>query len=554
MLAKKDEVLILPLGGLEQIGANSTMIGHDNEWIIVDLGIAFYDKYGIDVLTPDISFSIKMKSHIKGIFITHAHEDHIGAIPYLWEKLRCPIYVTEFPAAVLRQKLESYEWKDEVQIRVVKTNERFNVGKFEMEFIPLAHSILGACGIYIKTPAGNIFHTGDWKIDETPLIGDKIDEEKMMSIGREGVDCLLCDSTNVLSNEDVRSEMDVRNTMIELFERYKDNRITVTCFASNLARIETLLDVAKNAGRKVAVIGRSMHRMIEAVSKTKYFTEKMKSSLGVIIDEVEAMSMPLNQVMFLCTGSQGETRSALNRIARGDNKAIKLGKNDVVLFSSKVIPGNELCIRELQNMLVHKGIEIVTKETENSIHVSGHPNKKALKKMYEWTTPKTCMPIHGDACMLHAHEKFLHENNIKETIIANSGDIISLKNRKLSKVQSIDIEFNAIDGNDIVPVNSNIIKERANMLYSGHISVSFLLTSNNRIHGNPDISLQGIYVKNNEISKKINTHIYQIIKNTLQTQNDDKEKMKEIISNDIKKLMIRFFNKKPVVSLHCHKI
>ena len=554
MLAKKDEILIMPLGGLEQVGANCTMIGHDKEWIMVDLGIAFYDKYGIELLVPDISFPEKVKDKIKGLFITHAHEDHIGAIAHLWESLKCPIYVTEFPAAVLRQKFSEYDWKDEVRIHTIKQSERFKVGGFDIEYVPLAHSILGASGIYIKTSAGSLFHTGDWKVDETPLLGDRIDEDKMISLGKEGVDCLLCDSTNVLTNEEVGSESDVRETLIRLFKKYKDQRITVTCFASNLARMETILNVAKGSGRKIAVIGRSMHKMIEAVSKTKYFSKSFKSGLGAVVDEEEAMSMPVDKVLFLCTGSQGEMKSALYRIARGENRIVKLGKNDVVLFSSKVIPGNEVGIRDMQNLLVRKGVEIVTTETEEKIHVSGHPNRSALKKMYEWMNPKSLIPVHGDACMIYAHQRFAKENGIKETFIAESGDVVSLKNNgKLTKVHHYESELNAIDGNYIISLSDPSIKDRANMTYNGFVSVSFILGSSSKLSGTPDVEIKGMYV-DSELLKKINTVVYQTVSNEVSMYSDDIGKMKDEISKSVKKIFVRYLGKRPSTAIHVHKI
>jgi ribonuclease J len=382
MLAIKDELLILPLGGLEQVGANCMMIGNNKEWIIIDLGVAFYSKLGIEILTPDISFPISVKDSIKGIFVTHAHEDHIGAIPYLWPQLQCPIYLTEFPAAVLKRKLKEFSWRDKVKINIAQTRNPFKVGNFEIEFVSLSHSVLGSCGIYVKTNSGTLFHSGDWKIDEEPLLGDEVDDERLIQIGKEGVDCLLCDSTNILENKEDGFETSVRTALTRVISQYKKKRVTVTCFASNIARMETILYVAKQTGRRAAIIGRSMHKMISAVSDTSYFSSKFKNNVSSILTEEEAASMPPEKVLLICTGSQGEERSALYKLARGENRSIQLGKQDVVLFSSKVIPGNELDIREMQNLLVKKDIEIVTTDSEDDIHVSGHPTKESLAKMY----------------------------------------------------------------------------------------------------------------------------------------------------------------------------
>lgn len=552
MKAKKEDLLIVPIGGLEQIGANCTLIGNNKEWIMVDLGIAFYDKLGIEILTPDISFPESVKDNIKGLFITHAHEDHIGAIQYLWPKLRCPIYLTEFPAAILKQKLKDYSWIDEVEINIVKPKQTIKAGCFDVEFVSLSHSILGSCGIYIKTQAGNIFHTGDWKIDETPLLGDSVDEERLKEIGENGVDCLLCDSTNILTENQIGSETTVKDALLRIIPKYKHKRITVTCFSSNVARLETIFSVAKKLGRKVAIIGRSMHKMLDAVAETSYFSKQFKNNVNSILTDEEAASMPPEKVLVICTGSQGEARSALFRLARGENKVIKLDKNDVVLFSSKVIPGNELGIREMQNLLIRKGVEIVTTDTEDDIHVSGHPNKEAIAKMYKWLKPRSLMPVHGDARMLFAHKDFANECGISEVFIAESGDVVNFKGGKLQKIKHYDVIFNALDGDDLIPINSKAIRERTIMTYNGHMSVSFVVSNENKLIGTPDTIIEGIYLEDTA-KEKLNSVIYQIISTEL-IKTSDMDKLKIACESSLKKLITRHFEKKPLVSVHIHMV
>lgn len=552
MNAKKNDLLIFPISGLEQIGANCTMIGNNNEWIIVDLGIAFHDRLGIEVLTPDISFPESVKKNIKGLFVTHAHEDHIGAIQYLWPQLQCPIYLTEFPAAVLKQKFSEYSWRDDVEINVVKPKEHIKVGGFEVEYVSLAHSILGACGVYIKTQAGSVFHTGDWKIDETPLLGDKVDEKRLTEIGKEGVDCLLCDSTNVLTNEQIGSESDVKDALTRVISNYKNKRITITCFSSNVARMETIFNVAKKAGRRVGIIGRSMHKMINAVSDTTYFSNQFKTSVNSILTDEEAASMPPEKVLLICTGSQGEARSALFRLARGENKVIKLGKQDVVLFSSKVIPGNELGIREMQNLLIRKEVEIVTTDTEDDIHVSGHPNKEAIAKMYGWLKPKSLIPVHGDARMLYAQRDFAQKFGIKEVLIAESGDVVNFSGGMLKKIAHKDFVLNAIDGADLIPLSSPIIRERQIMTYNGHVSISFLMSKNNKIDGSPDVTINGIHI-DEENRNKLDSIIYQILSTEIVKNPKDIETLKKDCESSIRKLISRHFEKKPIVVVHIHK-
>ena len=545
-----NNLTIIPIGGLEQIGANCTMIGYGNEWIIVDLGITFYDKLGIEVLTPDITYIQEHQKDIKGIFVTHAHEDHIGAIHHLWQSIKCPIYLTEFPAEVLKQKLSEMRWKDEVPINVVNRKQRITVGSFEIEFVAISHSILGACGLYIKTPGGNVFHTGDWKIDETPLLGDKTDAERLIEIGNEGVDCLLCDSTNMVTASNIGSEATVRDSLEQVIAKYENKRITVTCFSSNLARIETIFYIARKLKRRVAVIGRSIYKMLDAIAETSYYTPKFRENVNSILTDEEAMSMPADKVLLICTGSQGESRSALYRLARGENRVIKLGGDDVVLFSSKVIPGNEIGIRDLQNMLIRKGVEIVTVDTEANIHVSGHANRDMVKKMYEWLKPKTLMPVHGDARMLYAQAEFAKTCGISEVLVAESGDVVCYSHDELNKVDHRDMIFNAVDGSDVLPLNSLPLRDRAAMSYNGHVSVSFVISGGEMID-EPEVSVQGINL-NKKMLNRINSGIYQIVRNEV-AKGSEPEIMRREITYSVKKLMTKFFNKRPLVAVHIHQ-
>lgn len=552
MKATKKDLVIVPVGGLEQIGANCTLIGNNKEWIIVDLGIAFYDKAGIEILTPDMSFLIEQKNNIRGLFITHAHEDHIGAIPYLWSFIKCPIYLTEFPAAILRQKLSEYSWGDDVQLNIVSPSHKIKAGSFEVEFVSLAHSILGASGLYIKTQAGTVFHTGDWKIDETPLLGDKVDKKRLIEIGKEGVDVLLCDSTNMLTNEQIGSEDKVRTALARVISRCKKKRVTVTCFSSNVARIETIFNVARKTKRKVAIIGRSMHKMLDAVAETSYYNSKFKENVNSILSDEEAMSLLPEKVLLICTGSQGEARSALYRIARGENKTITMGSRDVVLFSSKVIPGNELGIRDLQNLLTRRGVEIITTDTEDDIHVSGHPNKETVASMYKWLKPKSLIPVHGEARMLYAQRDLAYECGIQEVFVAESGDFISYSGGTLKKLQHRDMIYNAVDGSDVIPLSSPEIKDRMSMSYNGHVCVSFILSSESRSANSPEVTIQGIHIDKNTFNK-LNSVIYQIIASEIVKNPDKIEKIKAACENSIRRLMVKNFDKKPLVVVHVHK-
>ncbi|MDR0695549.1 MAG: ribonuclease J [Holosporales bacterium] len=551
MASVKNDLIIVPIGGLEQIGGNCTMIGYKNEWIMIDLGIAFYDKLGVEVLTPDVTFPLSVRENIKGLFITHAHEDHMGAIQYLWPQLRVPVYLTEFPAAVLGQKLKECAWHDEIEIKVVNPKEPIKVGGFVVEYITMAHSILGSCGIYVKSNGGSIFHTGDWKIDEDPLLGEEIDKQRLIEIGNEGVDCLLCDSTNVLVDGETGTEAEVREALLRVMSLHKKKRITVTCFASNIARMETIFVVAKQLKRKVAVIGRSMRRMISAVAETSYFSSKFKESISSVLSEDESESMPPDKVLLLCTGSQGEARSALYKLARGENNRVGLGKQDVVLFSSKVIPGNELDIREMQNLLVSNGVTVVTTETESDIHVSGHPNRQALAQLYKWITPRTLIPIHGDKRLLHEHAEFAKTQGITEVMLADSGDRISLSDGKLTTISKKPVVLCAIDGNDLIPLDSQVIRERAIMSYNGLVSVSFVVAGT-ELSGEPEVIVNGIYI-DEENNIKLRKIVAQIIDTELTKSRGNKHAILRGCQTSIKRLFSRHFDKKPVVNVLIHE-
>lgn len=541
---------IIPIGGLEQIGANCTMIGSGNEWIIVDLGITFYDKLGVEVLTPDITFIQEHQKEIKGIFVTHAHEDHIGAIHHLWQSIKCPVYLTEFPAAVLKQKLTECHWKEEVPINVVNKRQRIEVGSFEIEFVAMSHSILGACGLYVKTPGGTVFHTGDWKIDETPLLGDEVDVERLIQIGKEGVDCLLCDSTNMLTESHIGSEATVRDALERVIAKYEHKRVTVTCFSSNLARIETIFYIARKLKRRVAIVGRSMYKMLDAVAETSYYTPKFRENVSSILTDEEAMSMPAEKVLLICTGSQGEARSALYKLARGENKIVRLGEEDIVIFSSKVIPGNEIGIRDLQNMLLRRGVKIISDDTEEDIHVSGHANKDMVKKLYGWIKPKTLMPVHGDARMLYAQQEFAKKCGIKEILVAESGDVVVYANGTLQKTDHRDMVFNAVDSGSIIPINSIPLRDRLSMSYNGHVCISFVM-SGNELVDEPEISVQGINT-NKKTLMRIHSGVNQIVRNEV-AKSHDMDDMKRDISYSVRKLVTKLFNKKPLVAVHIHQ-
>ncbi|HLB80253.1 MAG TPA: ribonuclease J, partial [Dongiaceae bacterium] len=395
-----DELLFLPLGGTGEIGMNLNLYGHAGKWLMIDLGITFGDDTtpGIEVIMPDPGFIAERRADLAGLVLTHAHEDHIGAVPYLWPRLRCPIFATPFTAALLRRKLRDAGLQDQAPITEVPMSGRFAVGPFELELITLTHSIPEPNAVVVRTPLGTVLHTGDWKLDPEPLVGPLADEVALRRLGEEGVLAMVCDSTNALVAGESGSEAAVRESLGRLVGRLTQ-RVAIACFASNVARLETGAWVAAAHDRHAGLVGRSLWRIDAAARETGYFAD-----LPPFVREHDVAYLPREKVLMLCTGSQGEPRSALARIARGDHPGVTLEPGDAAIFSSRIIPGNERAIGRLQNDLARMGVEVVT-ERDHFVHVSGHPAQGELAAMYQWVRPRVAVPVHGEARHLRAHAR-----------------------------------------------------------------------------------------------------------------------------------------------------
>ncbi|MDF2763106.1 MAG: putative metallo-beta-lactamase [Rhodospirillales bacterium] len=416
-----DELLFLPLGGAGEIGMNLNLYGHAGKWLMVDLGVTFGDEAtpGIEVIMPDPRFIEERREDLVGIVLTHAHEDHLGAVPYLWERFGCPVWATPFTAAVLRRKLHETGLAGRVPILEVPLSGRFQAGPFEIELVTLTHSIPEPNALVIRTGAGTVLHSGDWKFDPEPLVGAPSDIDALRRLGEQNILALVCDSTNALVAGHSGSEAAVREELIRLFGRF-NNRIAVACFASNVARLESVVHAALAHDRHVALVGRSMRRIVEAAQETGYLT-----GLPPFVSEHDAGYLPREKVALLCTGSQGEPRSALARIARNDHPQVTLEPGDAVIFSSRVIPGNEKAIGALQNDLARLDVEIVTAEDE-PVHVSGHPAREELARMYQLVRPRIAIPVHGERRHLEAHARLAEECQVPLAIAAENGRMIRL--------------------------------------------------------------------------------------------------------------------------------
>ena len=394
----KDELLFCPLGGSGEIGMNMNLFGYgqpsDHKWIMVDIGVTFADDTipGVDLIYPDPGFIVERKDNLLGIVLTHAHEDHIGAIAHLWPKLQCKIFATPFTAVLIREKFREKQIDITNDLKIVELNGKVSLDPFEIEYITLTHSILEPNGLKIETPAGSILHTGDWKCDPDPLIGENINSKRLKEIGKEGVITMICDSTNVFSAGRAGSELDVRKNMLKVTERL-NKRIIITSFASNVARMETIFYCAKQTGRNISLVGRSMHRIFKAARECGYLKNVIDP-----IDPRDAKNIGRDKIIYLCTGSQGEPMGAMMRIANFVHPDIYIERGDAVIFSSKIIPGNEKKLYKLHNQLVKDGIEVISEETE-FVHVSGHPNREDLKDMYQWVKPKCVIP-----CLLYTSD------------------------------------------------------------------------------------------------------------------------------------------------------
>lgn len=486
-MTSRDELLFLPLGGAGEIGMNLNLFGYGGKWIIVDLGVSFGEPNlpGIDIVMPDPSFIEERREDLLGIVLTHAHEDHFGAVHHLWPRLRCPVYATPFTVELLRQKLLEAGLLDEVPIHEVPLEGRVSLGPFDLRYITLTHSIVEPNALEIITPLGTIFHTGDWKIDPDPLIGEPTDEEALRSLGEEGVLAMICDSTNVFNEHESGSEATVRDSLCEVMAD-RPGRVAVTAFASNIARIGSIAEAGRSCGREVVLVGRSMIRNVEVARANGYLRD-----LPTLVSEEEAGFLPPEKTLFICTGSQGETRGAMARIATDDHPNVMLEEGDTVIFSSKIIPGNELTLAALFNALSKKGIVVVT-EKDAFVHVSGHPGRKELSRMYQWIRPQIAVPVHGEARHLAEHARLAEALQIPERVVPENGTLIRLAPGPAEIIDYVENGRLVLDGDRLVPAQSASIIERRRMMYNGHIVVSVAIDADGRLLAEPGLSLTGV--------------------------------------------------------------
>lgn len=487
-----DELVFLPLGGSNEIGMNFNLYGYgpedDRKWIVVDLGVTFGDQTtpGVEIILPDPTFIEEYADDILGIVLTHAHEDHIGAVAWLWPRLKAPVYATPFTAYLLREKLRDADLLDEVDITEVPLSGKFSLGPFDLELVTLTHSIPEPNGLAIRTPLGTILHTGDWKIDPDPMLGEVTDIEAIRKLGDEGVLAMVCDSTNVFVDGSAGSEADVRVAMNKLIAGLK-GKVAVACFASNVARMDTVIRAAQAAGRKVVLAGRSMHRMAGAARSVGLLKD-----IQPLLDDHLAKNVPEDQILYLCTGSQGEPRAALARIAEGNHPHIRMSQGDHVIFSSRVIPGNEIPIRNLQNKLADRGVRLYTERDHPGIHVSGHPCRDELAQMYAWARPQIAVPTHGMRRHLAEHANLARDVGIPETVTPRNGDMVRLAPGPAAIIDEVPNGRLYVDGGRLVTEQGEALQERRHASTNGVLIVSFAMDKRGKIVSDIDVRAIGL--------------------------------------------------------------
>ena len=546
------ELVFCSLGGAGEIGMNLNLFGYgkpgEYKWIIVDIGVTFSDDNipGIEVILPNPEFIANQKENLLGIVLTHAHEDHVGAIAHLWPLLECPIYATPFTAAIVKEKFKELKINIGSHLKIVKLGGNVKLGAFEIYYVPLTHSILEPNGLAITTPEGVVLHTADWKIDENPLIGEKTDVKKLTEIGKKGVLAMVCDSTNIFNLGSSGSESLVRTGLLTVLEKMK-NRIVITSFASNVARMETVFKVAEKIGRQVCLVGRSMNRIYQLARQCNYLQD-----IKVPVDVRDAKKIPKNKIVFLCTGSQGEQRAALARIANGTHPDLHLEKDDNVIFSSRIIPGNEKRLFKIFNDFSKNDINVLSEEN-SMIHVSGHPAREDLKKMYSWVKPKILIPVHGEQRHMAEHISFAKDMGIKFPVKVSNGEILRLAPGEPEVVDKVTWGRVYLDGKVLIDNDSPVLKERRNMAANGYMEITVLISKNGQIKNNPIVTLKGIPLIEEDASE-IEYDLEDVVMDTCKTFNLNNSKQEKNLIDTLKgncrKLINEKSGKKPLVNIN----
>jgi ribonuclease J len=550
-LKHDDELVFLPLGGSNEIGMNFNLYGfgppHDRKWIVVDLGVTFGDQTtpGVELILPDPEFIVAHAKNIIGIVLTHAHEDHIGAVAWLWPQIKAPLYATPFTAYLLKEKLREKDLANEAEITIVPLGGKIDLGPFQVELITLTHSIPEPNGLAIRTPLGTILHTGDWKIDPDPLLGGVTDDDAIRRLGDEGVLAMVCDSTNVFVDGHAGSEADVRTALTSLIGGLK-GKVAVACFASNVARMDSVIRAAEAAGRRVCLVGRSMHRMAAAAKSVG-----LMADIQEFVTDSQAGYFPEDKILYLCTGSQGESRAALFRIAEGTHQHVNLGAGASCIFSSRVIPGNEVPIRNLQNRLADRGVRLYTERDHPGIHVSGHPCRDELAQMYNWARPEIAVPTHGERRHLLEHAAFARDLQVPQTVSPRNGDMVRLAPGRAEIIDEVPAGRIYVDAGVMTPENGDALRERRHAAFNGMLTVAVVLDRKGKIASGPQVRALGLPADADYPMDEVLDDLAEEAEKALGRLSGDDRELDETVeatmSRAVKKAGYRIWGRRPVV-------
>jgi ribonuclease J len=548
MDALSGDLAFLPLGGTGEIGMNLNLYRCGGKWLAVDCGIGFggADLPEVDVMMPDPSFIAERRDRLLALVITHAHEDHLGAVAWLWPQLKCPVYASPFAAAVLRRKLTEAQLLSQVKLHVVPPGGSIELPPFSLRFLRVAHSIPEAQALVIRTPAGIVLHTGDWKLDPNPLVGPPTDEAAFAALGNEGVMAMVCDSTNAMVEGHSGSEGDVRRALSALIRDLR-GRVAVTCFASNVARVESVALAAQDAGRSVAVVGRSLRNLEAAARECGYL-----ANIARFASEDDANDIPDENLLILVTGSQGEPRSALARIAADTHPRIELGEGDTVVFSSRVIPGNERAIGTVQDNLVRRGVRLMT-DADHMIHCSGHPARDELRRLYKLVRPRFSVPVHGEWRHLAAHAALAQEAGVK-SILLEDGDILSLAPGVPEVVDSAPVGRLVLDGARLVPLQGGVMGARRRMLYNGVAVASVAVDETGRLRGTPRVSAPGLLEADDPDLSRLSAELAEAVADLPATLRRDDAALADATKTALRRILGKKLQKRPLVDVHVLRV
>ena len=549
MSSNTGDLAFLPLGGTGEIGMNLNAYRCDGRWLLIDCGIGFGGRETpeAEILLPDPSFIVQQADRILGLVITHAHEDHLGGVAHLWPRLRCPVYATPFASAILRRKLSEAGLAGSLKPIVVPLGGRLTLGSFALQFLRVAHSTPEAQALAIRTPYGNILHTGDWKLDPEPLVGQPTDEEGFAAFGREGVLAMVCDSTNALVEGRSGSEATVRRGLRDAVGSIRTGRVAVTCFASNVARVESVALAGLASDRSPCLVGRSLRNLDAAARETGYLR-----SVPEFVPESEAGSIPDENLLILVTGSQGEPRSALARIAADQHPNIALGEGDTVLFSSRMIPGNERAVGLVQDSLVRRGVRVLTDE-DQPIHVSGHPARDELKRLYELVRPRYAVPVHGEWRHLAAHAGLARELGA-EPVMLEDGDVLQLRPGATEIIDQVPVGRLAVDATRIVPLSGGVLAARKRMLFNGIVLASVAVDEDGRLRGRPRVTAPGLLEADDPDHDLVEADLAASMIDLPSLLRRDDAALTEAIRAALRRTLGRRLQKRPLVDVHLLRV